>query len=443
MQGADAAWTSVYLVPMPCPIPRTSADLALWSTELRKRTLGLVADLCDDDLDCEKLTITNPFLWELGHVGWFHERFILRGNGEPSRRADADELFDSMEVLHDLRWDLPLPKRSEVLAYIGDVQGALLAQLEAREPEQPELGLRQLCLFHEEMHAEAFLYMRQTLGYPVPYWLPPGPCLANDASPAEGDAELPAGVYRVGAERDEPFCFDNERWAHDVELDAFRISRRLVSQDDFRAFVEDGGYRDARWWSADGRAQLEREPAEHPRDWRPANDGWERRAFDRWVELEPDHAVMGVSWYEAEAYCAWAGRRLPTEAEWEVAAAFDATGSRRRYPWGDEVPDATRAVLDARGAGSCSVQSCAAGDSALGLRQLIGNVWEWTASDFLPYDGFAPAQYKEYSEPWFGTRKVLRGGAWSTSSLLARNTHRNFFQPWRRDVPTGFRTCAR
>jgi len=428
---------------MPCPIPRTSASLARWSTALRRRTLGLVADLCDDDLDCEKLTITNPFLWELGHVGWFHERFLLRGNGEASRRADADELFDSMEVLHDRRWDLPLPKRSEVLAYLEDVHAALHAQLDRGEPSAEALGLWQLCLFHEEMHAEAFLYMRQTLGYAVPEWLPPGPCTKSAAEPAEGDAVVPAGVYRIGAGRDDSFSFDNERWSHDVQLDEYRIGRRLVSQADFCAFVDDGGYRDERLWTTEGRALLQREHAGHPRDWRRTDGAWERRAFERWVPLEPDHAVTGVSWHEAEAYCAWAGRRLPSEAEWEAAAAFDSTGARRRFPWGDAAPDETRAVLDARGSGSCSVQSCAAGDSALGLRQMIGNVWEWTASDFLPYDGFAPAQYLEYSEPWFGTRKVLRGGAWSTSSLLARNTHRNFFQPWRRDVPAGFRTCVR
>jgi ergothioneine biosynthesis protein EgtB len=443
MQGADAVRASRYLGGMPCPIPRTSASLASWSTELRRRTLGLVADLCDDDLDCEKLNITNPFLWELGHVGWFHERFLLRGNGEPSRRADADELFDSMEVLHDRRWDLPLPKRSEVLAYLESVHAAVLEQLDRGEPSRAAAGLWQLCLFHEEMHAEAFLYMRQTLGYAMPAWLPPGPCMESHAEPAEGDAEVPAGVYRIGAERDAAFSFDNERWAHDVSLESFRIARRLVSQDDFRAFVDDGGYRDERLWSAEGLALLQREHADHPRDWRRGADGWQRRAFERWVPLEPDHAVTGVSWHEAEAYCAWAGRRLPTETEWEAAAAYDPSGTRRRYPWGDTPPDSTHAVLDGRGSGSCSVHSCADGDSTLGLRQMIGNVWEWTASDFLPYDGFAPAEYLEYSEPWFGTRKVLRGGAWSTSSLLVRNTHRNFFQPWRRDVPTGFRTCAR
>lgn len=443
MQVADERSVRRYRVAMACPIPHTSATLARWLTELRQRTLGLVADLCDEDLDCEKLTITNPFLWELGHVGWFHERFLLRENGESSRRPDADALFDSMEVLHDARWELPLPQRADVVAYVEGVNAALIDRLQRGEPTPEQLGLWQLCLFHEEMHAEAFLYMRQTLGYAKPYWLSPGPTAAQDASLAVGDAEVPAGVYRVGAERDEPFCFDNERWAHDVQLDRFRIARRLVSQGDFRAFVESGGYTDDRLWSAEGLAQRLADQSEHPRDWRRTDGGWERRAFESWGPLTDDHAVVGVSWFEAEAYCVWAGRRLPTEAEWEVAAAYDRSGARRRYPWGDEAPDASRAVLDTRGGESCDVQACATGDSALGLRQLIGNVWEWTASDFEPFPGFAPAEYLEYSQPWFGTRKVLRGGAWSTSSLLARNTHRNFFQAWRRDVPTGFRTCAR
>ncbi len=441
---------------MPCPIPRTPDDLARWSAALRARTLGLVDDLCDAELDCERLTVTNPFLWELGHVGWFHERFLLRANGEASVRADADALFDSMEVLHDTRWDLPLPNRAEVRAYLEAVDGALAARLARRAPEGEELERWRLCLFHEEMHAEAFTYMRQTLGYRAPEFVSgvtggAAPARSDSrtssAARAEGDAEVPAGRYRVGAERDEPFTFDNERWAHDVELDAFRIARALVSCGDVRAFVEDGGYADDRLWTADGAAWRAREGATHPRDWRRADGRWERRSFDAWRALDDDEAACGLSWYEAAAYCAWAGRRLPTEAEWEVAASFEpsATGSkraRRRYPWGDAAPDPTRAALDGRAAGPPNVHAHPAGDSALGLRQLIGGVWEWTATDFAPYPGFAPAAYEAYSAPWFGTRKVLRGGAWPTSSLLARNLYRNFFEPHRRDVPTGLRTCA-
>jgi len=146
-----------------------------------------------------------------------------------------------------------------------------------------------------------------------------------------------------------------------------------------------------------------------------------------------------VSWFEAEAYCRWAGRRLPTEPEWELAAS---TPDKRTFPWGDEPPNPTRARLDGFGLGCCDVAALPAGDSHFGCRQMIGNVWEWTASDFLPYPGFVADPYREYSQPWFGTHKVLRGGAWMTRSRLLRNTWRNFYQPDRRDVWAGFRTCA-
>jgi iron(II)-dependent oxidoreductase len=179
--------------------------------------------------------------------------------------------------------------------------------------------------------------------------------------------------------------------------------------------------------------------------WRRADGGWQRRDFGRWVPLEPHRPVLHVSWHEAEAWCAWAGRRLPTEAEWEMAAA--APGPRRegkrRYPWGEDPPSPSRANLDGLAGGCLDVAALPEGDSAWGCRQMIGNVWEWTASDFRPYPGFVPDAYKEYSEPWFGTHKVLRGGCWTTRARLMRNTWRNFYTPDRRDVWAGFRSCAR
>jgi iron(II)-dependent oxidoreductase len=152
--------------------------------------------------------------------------------------------------------------------------------------------------------------------------------------------------------------------------------------------------------------------------------------------------VLHVNWHEAEAYCRWAGRRLPTEAEWELAAAGGLDGSKRRFPWGEERPTPELANLDWRALGCVDVAAFPAGDSVFGCRHMIGNVWEWTASDFLPYPGFVADPYKEYSAPWFGTHKVLRGGCWATRSRLLRNTWRNFYLPDRRDVWAGFRTCA-
>jgi len=194
---------------------------------------------------------------------------------------------------------------------------------------------------------------------------------------------------------------------------------------------------------ADGWGWRERVAATQPLYWRRGEGGWLRRDFDQWLPLEAYRPVIHVNWYEADAYCRWAGRRLPTEAECEAAASLPAEGGRkRRLPWGKDEPTPDRANLDARALGCVEVAAHAAGDSACGCRQMIGNVWEWTADDFLPYPGFEPDPYKEYSALWFGDHKVLRGGCWATRSRLLRNTWRNFYRPERRDIFAGFRTCA-
>jgi iron(II)-dependent oxidoreductase len=176
---------------------------------------------------------------------------------------------------------------------------------------------------------------------------------------------------------------------------------------------------------------------------------WSARRYRTIEELAPHQPVTFVAWFEAEAWCRWAGRRLPSEAEWEAAAVGLPAGNgarladaRRRWPWGDAPPTPDRANLEDAFDGPVDVAACAAGDSAFGCRQMIGNVWQWTASDFLPFAGFAADPYKDYSQPWFGTRKVLRGGCWATSARIARPAYRNFFTPDRNDVFAGFRTCA-
>ncbi|TMA51503.1 MAG: ergothioneine biosynthesis protein EgtB, partial [Deltaproteobacteria bacterium] len=231
----------------------------------------------------------------------------------------------------------------------------------------------------------------------------------------------------------------------------FAIGRAPVTNAEFATFVEDGGYRRRELWSGAGWRWREEVEAAHPVYWRRAvGGGWERRHFDRWLALEPYHPVIFVGWYEADAYCRWAGRRLPTEAEWEAAAAGEPTAGdtalaahKRLYPWGDQQPMPERANLDAHTLGCVDVAALPAGDSVFGCRQMLGNVWEWTATDFLPYPGFVLDPYEEYSAPWFGTHKVLRGGCWATRGRLLRNTWRNFYTPDRRDVFAGFRTCSR
>ncbi len=426
------------------PCSWSAAALAEAVRDARERTMALVADLTEEQLLGPQLTIVNPLRWEIGHVAWFQEKWVLRhACRRPPIRPDADALYDSMAVAHDTRWGLPLPEREATLDYLRAVRDVVLERLGAGEPDPEQVYFTLLSVFHEDMHTEAFTYTRQTFGYPPPTFAGRH-SPASHGSPALGDAAFPGGTLMLGASPDEPFVFDNEKWAHPVAVRQFAISREAVTQAEFADFVDAGGYRRSEYWSQGGWAWRAGVEARHPVYWRRNGGGdWERRHFATWLPLEPDLPVIHVNWYEAEAFCRWAGRRLPTEAEWEMAATLDpATGRKRRFPWGDAGPDPTRASLDWGAGGAVPVHAQAAGDSAGGCRQLIGNTWEWTASDFLPYPGFVADPYREYSEPWFGDHKVLRGGAWTTRSRLIRGTWRNFYRPERRDVLAGFRTCA-
>jgi iron(II)-dependent oxidoreductase len=424
--------------------PPLSGTLAAWVQDARRRTLALVTDLSDQQMLGPQLSTVNPPLWELGHIAWFQEKWVLRhANGRAPLRADADALYDSAAVAHDIRWDLPQPSRERTLHYLAGVEEQVLERL-AAGPRADELYFVLLSVFHEDMHAEAFTYTRQSLGYPAPHWPErPEAGLAEWETPLGGDVSVAGGTYRMGAEPDGSFVFDNEKWAHPVELRPFAIARAPVTQDEFAAFVEDGGYQRRTHWSEEGWSWRERAKAEQPVYWRRESVGWQRRDFDRWVALERHRPVIHVNWYEADAYCRWAGRRLPTEAEWEAAASLCPEGAKRRlFPWGDAASTADRANLDGRFMGCVGVAGHAAGDSLRGCRQMLGNVWEWTADAFLPYPGFVPDPYKEYSTPWFGDHQVLRGGCWATRGRLLRNTWRNFYRCDRRDVFAGFRTCA-
>jgi len=314
-----------------------------------------------DDLAGERelgpqIAIVNPPRWEVGHVGWFQEYWCLRGGSDEraSILPNADKLYNSATVPHATRWSLSMPSFKETLGYRDEILDRV-----ARSDGDPYFA--ELAVRHEEMHAEAFHYTRQTLGYP-------DPGLGAPRAVARGeDRAFPGGLFRLGA-KPNGFVFDNEKWSHPVVLEPFRIASAPVTNAEFMKFK-------ALTYSK----------------------GDQVRRFDRWVAIEPDEPAMHVSWNDAQAYCRWAGRRLPTEAEWECAALA-------------------------------------------GLEN-TGIVWEWTASTFLPYPGFLRDPYKEYSEPWFGTHKVLRGGSFATTPRIARPRFRNFYTPDRCDMFCGFRTC--
>lgn len=418
--------------------PPDASNLAAWILDARQRTVDLVRGLPPSRLIVPQLTTVNPILWEVAHVAWFQERWTVRRRGTlPSCLERADEMLDSERVPHDTRWELPLPGLEATLHYLERVRDAALRDLEEDDAEQ---SLHELSIFHEDMHAEALVMTRQTLGDMPPAFATTD---AASAGPHPGDVHVPGGRFLIGADDESRFSFDNERDAHEVDLEPFSIARAPVTQDEFARFVDDGGYERRALWSDAAWEWRLAERIDAPLHWRRSKDGWERCEFDAWRPLEPHRPMIHASWHEARAFCQWAGRRLPTEAEWEVAASWDhAARRRRRFPWGDEPPATHHARLDGASLGTADVGAFPDGDSALGCRQMLGNIWEWTGSSFEPYPGFEPGDYAGYSAPWFGTHRVLRGGSWITRSRLIRSSWRNFYEPWRRDVFAGLRTCA-
>jgi iron(II)-dependent oxidoreductase len=446
-------------------VKATNAQLIEALTETRARTLELVADLNDEQLIGPRLQIVNPLHWEIGHVAWFQEFWMLRHlAGQSPILKQGDELYDSARVAHDTRWDLPLLERDKTLNYMERVLERVIEQascevLNLRDAEGFDQDyFLNLVLLHEQMHDEAIAYTRQTLSYPAPAiaMVNKGRFAKQDApltqtnNDVTRDAEIPGGKFTLGSAPEQGFVFDNEQLAHEVEIAAFAISKTVVSNGEFRAFVEDGGYTKSELWTTEGWQWRTAASAVHPVHWRRDGDGCGmRRTFAEGLGLVPCLPVLHLNWHEADAYCRWANRRLPTEAEWEMAASAEPaskgrslTDHKRRYPWGDDSSTVERANLDWRAMGCLPIDSLPAGDSAYGCRQIIGNVWEWTESDFKPSPGFVPGPYKEYSAPWFENHKVLRGGCWVTRSRLIHNTYRNFYTPDRRDVWAGFRTCA-
>jgi len=397
-----------------------------------KRTEELTLDLSPEQFTVPILDIVNPFLWEIGHVAFFYEANVLRHTGyEKELMPNGDKLYNSFDVEHDTRWSLPIPDRAGTMEYTRRVREVVLERLGTRESDARSTYLHLLAARHEDMHAEAFTYMRQTLGYAAPSLSPVVERkAASPAGATRRDIEFTGGPFRIGAERSAEFVFDNEKWSHDLTLAPFRMANTAVTAGEFAAFVEDGGYQRRELWSEAGVAWRERAKLEHPIYWRRDGAGtWLRRNFDEWLPLEPDHPAVHISWHEANAYCRWAERRLPTEAEWEFALVKAST-------------DHSPSNLDWLN-GGCVPVDASASDEPDAPHHMIGNVWEWTADPFEPFAGYVVDEpYREYSEPWFGVPKILKGGSWATSSRLATRTFRNFFPPDRNDVFAGFRTCA-
>jgi iron(II)-dependent oxidoreductase len=423
--------------------PRERALTAL--SVARERTASLTSCVEDHELTAQHSPLMSPLVWDLAHVGNQEEQWLLRAvGGREALRPEIDGLYDAFEHSRAERPALPLLAPGEARRYAAEVRGRVLDLLEAASFEESRLTAAGFAFGmvaqHEQQHAETMLITHQLRRGPAVLTAPdpePAPAFTGPA-----EVLVPGGPFVMGTS-DEPWALDNERPAHVVEVAPFHLDTAPVTNAAFLAFVEDGGYHEPRWWDPEGFAHLRAQGVEAPLFWRREGGQWLRRRFGRTEPVPPDEPVLHVSWYEADAYARWAGRRLPTEAEWEKAARHDpSTGRSRRYPWGDEEPSGDRANLGQRHLRPAPAGSFPAGRSPLGVGQLIGDVWEWTSSDFLPYPGFAAFPYREYSEVFFGPGyKVLRGGSFAVDPVACRGTFRNWDLPVRRQIFSGFRTA--
>ena len=391
--------------------------LSLALMDARNHTLHLIGQyehaLASSRFVVPRWPELNPPLWELGHIGWFQEwwlgRNLQRQRGaacDPaaSRLASiepqADRWWDSAQVAHDSRWQLDLPDLAGIKGYLLQTLESSLELLEKTPDEDEALYFYRLVLFHEDMHGEALIYMAQTLGLSLGLDLP-------GAMPVRAPLLMPATQWQLGSAAG-GFSFDNERQAHEVKVPEFEIDAQVVSWAQFVEFVDDGGYDRPELWQPSGWQWLQHKAAGEGRrapryveQIGVASGAVMQNRFGTPRRMSGGQPVMHVSWWEADAWCRWAGRRLPAEVEWEVAAV---AAARRGFHWGD--------------------------------------VWEWSGTTFNPYPGFAAGPYRDYSEPWFGTHKVLRGASFATRARLKTPKYRNYFLPHRDDIFAGFRSCA-
>ncbi|MGH7580181.1 MAG: ergothioneine biosynthesis protein EgtB [Gemmatimonadales bacterium] len=418
--------------------------------EARARTFLLVAPLSDEELHAQHDPLMSPILWDLGHIAHFEELWLTRNLDGPIEFVEMPGLYNPFEHPRSTRGALPLPGLDRCREVMNQIRGRVLARLAATDPDDGNALLRDgyvyhMVLQHEYQHNETILQTLQLKrGEPYAprarYGLPSAPACH---SPSGNMVRFPGGAVEIGTD-DRSVAYDNERPRHVVEVPPFLIDAHPVTNGDYLRFMDAGGYAMPEYWSEGGRRWLAESGAEAPKYWYRADGRWMSRVMDRSGPVDPSHPVCHVCWYEAEAFARFAGKRLPTEIEWEAAASWDpATGRKRRYPWGDEPATRDLANLDQLGFGTAAVGAYQRNRSPIGCYGMIGDVWEWTASDFRPWPGFRAFPYQEYSEVFFGDEyKVLRGGSWATRPGAVRNTFRNWDYPIRRQIFSGFR-CAR
>src|SRR5215218_7984867 len=390
-------------------------------TEARERTRLLLRGVSEEDLRTQHDPIMSPLIWDYGHIGNYEELWLLqKAHGKTLSKRELYDMYNASLYPREERPSLNLLDRRDADMYLDAVREAVLETLEEADFSGDDPLLKDgfvytMIIQHEAQHNETMLQtlqLKKGEGYKpqAHIELPKG----KEAQQEQQMVAVPGGEFVMGTD-EHAFTLDNERGAHHIDLPDFLLDKSPVTNRAYLEFVQDGGYQREEFW----------EPA-----------GWEYIKEER--INAPKH------WYQADAYARWAGKRLPSEQEWEKAASWDPkTGTKRLYPWGEEPPTLARANLDQLAFGAAEVGSYSEGASAYGALGMLGEVWEWTATDLYAYPGFRAFPYPEYSEIFFGTEyKVLRGGSWATRPAAIRNTFRNWDFPVRRQLFCGFR-CAK
>ena len=425
------------------------ARIATALAEARARTLQLIESVSEADLRAQHDPLMGPILWDLGHIGHFEALWLDRNLDGNVEFVEMPGMYNPFEHPRRVRGALPLPTLAATLASMAEIRERVLERLEHVDLESNDPLLRdgyvyEMVLQHEYQHNETMLQtlqLKQGVAY-TPLIRRPAPgsraTLGDDAM-----VRVDVGCALVGTE-DRLRAYDNERPRHSMDVRPYWIDRTPVTNGEYLAFMEDGGYLRHELWSEAGRAWLGESKAEAPKYWWREEGVWLRRSMDQIARPDPRCPVIHVCYHEAEAFARWAGKRLPTETEWEVAAAWDSESTRSRdFPWGDAIPSETEANLDQLSFDVIPIDTYASNVSPLGCYGMLGDVWEWTSTDFDGYPGFTAFPYAEYSQVLFGTEyKVLRGGSWATRPGAVRNTFRNWDYPIRRQIFSGFR-CAR
>ncbi len=424
-------------------------QIARSMTDARRRTIELFNLVDEDVLQRSPGEGFRPVIWHLAHIGVFESFWILQKvKGDETPDARYQRIFDPISTPREESKDLPT--RHEMESFLDDVRGRTLDYLnnlsfETDAPLLQDAYVFRLVLEHELQHQETLAYLLHMLDPE----LKKRPASVNHnftidhKQPSPPMVTIPAGEIRMGAVWGE-FSYDNELPAHTIHVPAFKIDSLLTTNEEYKDFINEGGYERRAWWSDEGWARKEQENWTAPFYWKRANDNWrERRMFDE-GEILPQHPVSGVSWYEAEAYAKFRGKRLPTEAEWERAAACDIEQNRkRRFAWGDIDPDSSCCNFDIQRWGTTPVGSFPDGATLHGCLDMSGNLWEWTNDAFAPFPGFKAFPYPEYSQEWFdGDHRILKGGSWATSASVLRTSFRNFFRRHSRIAFAGIRCAA-